>query len=142
MDWKLYYDDRSTFSSEDGSWLDAPVWGVLGLASPDKWVGREIDTGRPPGLVTDLSGDYYVWAIDAPKPWWVDMGGLMDFLVHKNLMTLDMRLSEVPVQVLIDAGVKFGRSIDNARWRELWPWVVHDADETFGGLDGERIPIL
>ncbi|OGS01551.1 MAG: hypothetical protein A2V88_02690 [Elusimicrobia bacterium RBG_16_66_12] len=29
MRWKIYYDDRTTFSSEDGRWSDAPTDGVL-----------------------------------------------------------------------------------------------------------------
>lgn len=29
MRWKVYYDDGSTYSSEDGAWSDAPPDGVL-----------------------------------------------------------------------------------------------------------------
>ena len=28
MRWTIYYDDETTFSSDDGSWLDAPSQGV------------------------------------------------------------------------------------------------------------------
>lgn len=132
--WKLYYEDGSTFSSDDGEWLDAPVFGVMALATADQYVGREIDTPRSPG-----SGDFYIWW-NAVKPWWVDYAGLIDYLYHRGDLGKDDTLANVTIATLHRAGVKLGRTTSNEHFREIWPEIVADADETFGGLDGERIP--
>lgn len=133
--WKLYYDDGSTFDSSDGGWLDAPMFGVIALAAADQYVGREIDTPRVPG-----SGDYYLWADGVSRPWWVDYGGLIDHLIRTGVLSFNQTLADVTPLQLDQAGVKLGRTVSNERFRELWPLIVADADETFGGLDGERIP--
>lgn len=134
VEWKLYYGDRSTFSNLDGSWGEAPAWGVAAIAIRDQYVGREIDTPRHPGC-----GDYYVWTTYSPRPWWVDCGGLMDHLVTVGYMTSDMRVTDVPLDSMLAAGVKFGRTLDNPVWRPLAEWIVADADQTFiEGIGSER----
>lgn len=124
--WKLYYDDRSTFSSDDGWWSFAPTFGVMALATAEPGVVREIDRKRPG------TGDYYVWVPGEAKPWWVDSGGLEDFLIRTGVMKEGDSLESIPVSTKIAAGVKYGRSVDNATWRDLWDWIVADADQTFG----------
>lgn len=126
MRWKLYYDDESTFDSDDGDWLAAPSWGVMAVAVPDPQVIRQIDRKRPG------SGDYYVWVPGAPHPWWVDSGGLEDFLIRVGVMEERDSLESIPVAAKTAVGVKYGRSVDNARWVELWDWIVADADATYG----------
>lgn len=42
MDWKLYYADDATFSSEDGSPADAPPSGVLLIAQIDPDTGWSV----------------------------------------------------------------------------------------------------
>ena len=38
MLWKIHYEDGSTFSNEDGSFRDAPFFGVLGVVcDSDEW---------------------------------------------------------------------------------------------------------
>lgn len=38
--WIIYYEDGTTFSSEDGSFKDAPAWGVIGVGcDPDLFHG-------------------------------------------------------------------------------------------------------
>lgn len=124
--WKLYYADRTTFSSADGEWGEAPVFGVMAVASPEPNVVREIDRARPG------TGDYYIWDPDGSKPWWVDSGGLEDFLIRSGVMTLGQTLEQISPKDKIAVGVKYGRSVDNDTWRDLWDWIVADADQTFG----------
>jgi hypothetical protein len=45
VDWKIYYDDDSTFSSEDGSWEAAPSDGVLCVVVKSDKVGRHVFSG-------------------------------------------------------------------------------------------------
>ena len=42
MKWRLYYDDGTTFSDEDGKWDDAPMDGVQGVVITDKETGRKV----------------------------------------------------------------------------------------------------
>lgn len=42
MKWKIYYDDGSTFSDEDGRVYDAPALGVQVIAQEDPDVGRQL----------------------------------------------------------------------------------------------------
>ena len=125
--WKLYYDDRTTFSNQDGEWLDAPPWGVMAVAVADEYAARTIDKARDVGC-----GDYYIWAKDAPQPWWADCGGLLDHLLRVGVMAVGQSLSDIPVYDLIGAGVKFGRAVDDEKWAAHSRWIVADADETFG----------
>lgn len=130
MAWRLYYTDRPRFTSDDGDWQEAPAWGVAAVATPDDTVGVEIDTG-----------DYYLF--DGPKPWAADMWGLVDFLLREDVMESDQPLSDLPPSVLVGAGVKFGRSVDNDVWRDLWNRIVDDCDDWRGKSAAwryERVP--
>lgn len=49
-DWLIVYDDYSVFSSLDGTWEDAPGWGIQAI------VYRNVETGWSP-VTTD---DYYI----------------------------------------------------------------------------------
>ena len=51
MRWRIFYTDRSSFSSEDGSPSMAPGCGVWAIAQEDPEVGCEIHRGS----------DYYVY---------------------------------------------------------------------------------
>jgi len=50
MKWKIYYDDDSTYSNEDGAWVDAPAHGVVVVvvAMPDPDWARIILSGYTP----------------------------------------------------------------------------------------------
>lgn len=45
MDWKIYYTDDSTFSSENGLWDDAPLDGVVCVVVTDPDYGRYVLNG-------------------------------------------------------------------------------------------------
>ena len=140
MEWKLYYDDQTTFSDEDGSWQDAPAWGVVAIVTADSYVGRIIDSPRRDPEYCD---DYYIWPQGKQTPACADFGGLVDMLVREGHMTGVQLVADFTLDELTGWGVKFGRAVDNDRWRELAAWVLADADATFdpGVPTDERPPV-
>jgi hypothetical protein len=67
-DWIVYYDDSTSFSSQDGPPADAPRLGVQVIAAKDIGCGRLIWRGW----------DFYVWM---ESEWVVkNLHGLFDFL--------------------------------------------------------------
>lgn len=72
MWWKIYYDDNTTFSSEDGSPFDAPRTGVQVIAYEDQ-LGRY-------WLMSQA--DYYYYEPGRPEwGWWhADMWAIFDHL--------------------------------------------------------------
>lgn len=49
LSWVVIYDDLSTFSSEEGSFADAPAWGIQAIAYESIETGWSVCTG----------GDYF-----------------------------------------------------------------------------------
>ena len=90
MDWRIRYADGSCFSSEDGSYADAPAWGVLHITCANNRQWR--------------SGDQW---------------GLLDWLVnHTHALTLEQLADDYDwrhaVLHMAHTGVvKFGRTVDN-----------------------------
>jgi hypothetical protein len=127
MNWKLYYSDGSTFSSEDGDWADAPYRGVLAVVVPDEYAGRVVDTG-----------DFYAWPRWCSMPESMDQWGLMDYLIDLKKMgehnTID--IAQVSFANLALYGVKIGRSLNNSDWREAQRRIVEDADAMFPPKQG------
>lgn len=75
MDWKIFYEDGSTYSSDDGPPETAPALGVQVIVQED------LDTGR----YNQSGSDYYVFR---DGRWWgVDIFGLFDFLIHHAPVT-------------------------------------------------------
>ncbi len=70
MDWIVYYEDGSSFTSEDGKPEDAPRRGVLIVAVGDKEVGKQLHH----------RADFYMWK----KGEWVpaDKWGFMDYMLE------------------------------------------------------------
>lgn len=117
MRWKLYYADGSTFSSEDGSWSDAPHRGVVVLSTEDADVGREVDHG--------VRGEFFAWWPEATKPWGHDRVGILDYLAASGYPTC-LLLSDLSLDDWRAAGVKVGRSIDNGPFREILRAAMDD----------------
>lgn len=116
--WKIFYHDRTTFSSNDGSWADAPAWGVMGVAFVDEVVGYSRD-----------SGDFYIlppWSKD--QPWACDHWGLMDYLLQIQALDPSERLTSKSAEYLEAAGVKFGRSVRSDEWQEIIRWMDNDPE--------------
>ena len=72
MSWTIWYDDGTSFSSESGSWDDAPVDGIL-------FVLETFEDGRK---LVHMGSDYYV----------LKDGDIMDF----SAVHLERHLREVP----------------------------------------------
>lgn len=109
MKWKVWLGDGRTFASDRWLWQDVPAWNVQVLGTEDDYVGRELDQGKP----------FYLWFPGASKPWGVDAAGLFDFLHVIGHAEAGKPLSHVDFNALIPDGVKFGRSLDNARFRAI-----------------------
>lgn len=73
--WKIYYDDGSTFSDEDGFPHDAPPEGFIAVVSyyPD---------GERYILAT---WDFYCYDVDSDQWWGMDINGLHDRL-RRNMV--------------------------------------------------------
>lgn len=92
---------------------------MAALAIPEPSVKRQI-----------ITGDFYVLWNETPHS--PDFAGLLDFLHGRRVIGSDAPLSSISLDVLRGAGVKLGRMYDNDVWRDLWAWVVVDADVTWG----------
>lgn len=117
--WKLWYTDHSTYSWEDGPWIEAPARGVAALQYTDltERVGSNIDTNH-----------FYIWPHWCNHPYGADHWGLMDYLLEIGELSPDESLDSLSYQRLSDGGVKLGRMMQSKKWRELWDIVSHDPD--------------
>ena len=104
MNWKIYYGDGSTFSSQDGSPWIVPARDVQVIVMIDK----------DHGWRTQAGSDYYVWdGRDGETRWW----GLKD----------DFALYDY----LIDPGYKrvlFGRTITSDQFSKIFKQATEDPD--------------
>jgi hypothetical protein len=75
MKWRIYYDDGSTFDSDQGSPEDAPPYGFICAIGRDETDKRYIMHGW----------DYYQWDKEANQWWGMDRDGLIDRLC-RNLV--------------------------------------------------------
>jgi hypothetical protein len=100
--WRIYYDDGSVFSSEDGDPWDAPRTGVEVIVHPD---------GN--GLSMMSQSDYYVYEPERAGQWggwnYTDHFGLVLYLqrakkplVLFGAMVLDSQFSEIEKRALAD----------------------------------------
>ena len=72
-DWIIFYDDDTTFSSDDGSPGEAPAVGVLVL----------IQENANGNWVLEAKRDYWCWGWRTTNEWVaVDVAGLQDYLFH------------------------------------------------------------
>ena len=115
-EWVIYYTDGSSFSSEDGSWADAPARGVVGVVGPNRDVGVELMTGT----------DFYLWWPGAAGPWSVDKAGLWDFLYEVGSPLAGRPLDNQHFDQLVELGVKFGRSMDTRAFQNRVEAILAD----------------
>lgn len=117
MDWKLWYWDRSTFSSEDGTWFAAPARGVAGLVYPSHRAGRQIDMK-----------DHYFWPAWSDQPYGGDIWGALDHLLEEGVLAPHESLMALSFEEIQGAGVKFGRTLPSAEWEQVYRLMVEDPD--------------
>lgn len=105
--WRIYYDDGSVFSSEDGHAKDAPARGVIAIAQAtgcDHHPLMRLKTGEP------LHGyDWYWWREDLACWLTGTIDGMLDQMMH-----CDARW------------VKQGRMTSHAKWEGLWNAITTD----------------
>ena len=98
--WCIYYGDNSTFSSVDGTVVNAPARNVQAIVQDHPQVGWEVTTGK----------DYYVWT---HAGWWgVDLFGLWDYLVELGWKK-----------------VLFGRTLTTEEYNMFFQRALADAEE-------------
>lgn len=74
MDWKIYYGDGSTFSSDQGSPQDAPPWNIEIILEATHKEG-----------VLRLSGKDYYWFDSTLGQWSAgDFMGMMDYILRHS----------------------------------------------------------
>lgn len=90
--WKIFYDDGSTFSSEDGAPEDAPALGFICAVGYDETGSRYIMHGW----------DHYFYD-KASKQWWgCDLQGLFDHLIRNRIYAY-----------------KMGRTVTKSDWNDI-----------------------
>lgn len=103
LEWRIYYDDGSTFDNLEGGPADAPALGVIAVTSIDAEVG----------FWTARSADYYCYDPDRFTPYWegVDIFGMWDYLALPGMKR-----------------VLFGRTIPNREYEKILHRAMHDPD--------------
>lgn len=112
MAWRIYYGDGSTFDALIGAWEDAPSRDVQAIVCENQEVGWYVVS----------NGDYYVPIGDGEFRA-MDIFGLFDWLLEQG-------------------EVKFGRTISNEEFREIFKRASEDANfgRKAGYLNYERQP--
>lgn len=125
IDWKIFYDDGTVWTNEDGPWQEAPHRGVQVLVHRDTRVGP-----RDPRYVGALTntGDYYVWWPGQEWPWGCDVAGLLDYLVEVGATDETARLADFSIAFLREHGVKLGRSIGDNEFKAIFERARNDPD--------------
>lgn len=101
MGWKIFYDDGSTFSIEEGRPEDAPPLGFICAVGYDEANRRYIMHGW----------DHYCWDIESQQWWGMDMCGLFDRLTRNKVFAY-----------------KQGRTVTKDRFTELMQLAHNDHD--------------
>lgn len=92
IEWRIYYDDGTTFSNLDGSPEEAPPFGFICAVGYDETNSRYIMHGW----------DHYCWDVESNQWWGMDTFGLIDRL-SRNLIV----------------AYKQGRTVSKTRFTEI-----------------------
>lgn len=101
-DWKIYYEDGSTFDNTQGLPEDAPSFGVLCVVFPDEEVGRMVMHGW----------DWFYYHKEDQNWWGADIHGLLDCLLHNKPMK----------------AVKQGRNTNADNYKKILNFAIDDPD--------------
>lgn len=114
-DWTIYYHDLSTFSSDDGGPEESPGVGVLAVVVKDAVVDYRVVHGGGPHF-----GQGFYWWDDGT--WYVgDQWGLAQYLNEPGWKI-----------------VRFGQTVLNDRWAELWEKIESEIGVKSSRWHGER----
>lgn len=104
--WRLYYDDLSTFDSNDGEPEHAPPFGLIAVVGYDEAESR---------MMLHRWDYYYCKDLDGRPIWYgSDFMGVIDQFAHD--INRDIH------------GLKMGRTIDNKTYQEIVSKASHDRD--------------
>lgn len=94
LNWKIFYEDRSTFSNLDGPAYSAPKRGVIAV----------VERAHSIGYVVHKRGDFYLFnpAWDEPRWRMMDISGFWDYMFEPGLKC-----------------ILFGRYASNDRYNEV-----------------------
>lgn len=106
--WRVYYDNGSTFSNEDGTPEQSPAFGVICIVSTNDLIGRIILHKH----------DWYWWIADEKVWFGGDIFGLLDRLLHR----------------LSTEAILQGRTVPNEAFRDTMGRA--DKDEDFPPKSG------
>lgn len=101
MDWRIYYGDGSTVTSDDCTPSVVPKRNVQCIVRPDPDVGR----------LVERENDYYVWCDQRDNWKGVDQFGLFDYLIEPGVKI-----------------VLFGRTLIESEYKEVLMRAVNDPD--------------
>lgn len=105
MDWSIYYDDGSIWSSENGSVEETPGLGVVAVLL------------KPEGSPMIVVGhDFYCWHEDQQRWWGADQSGVWDYLHRPGWKK-----------------VLFGRTVSNEQYGRIHAQAMRDAGMIVGG---------
>lgn len=116
--WRIYYDDGTTFDDTQGAPEDAPGLGVVCIVQACPDLGRQIMSGW----------DFYYFRPSSPVPWWgCEWFGLIDNLTAKPRDT---------------QAVKAGRTIDSLTYEKIRELAGADPDfrRTVAAVHEDRPP--
>lgn len=114
MEWCVYYEDESSFSSDDGAPHEAPRRGVLVVANEDAEVGK----------VLHHRGDFYIWNHGHWLP--ADRYGLDDYLLEPGAekvvlwgrMTTRAIMHKVYCSAFLDERMAAKTGLQDGEWGE------------------------
>ena len=116
MDWKIYYSDEQTVSSEDCAWNDAPSRGVLAVTSQSLETGQRCAQGRNFYVMTAWGE---VYGMDWPGVW--------DELIERRHPEAHRPLRDVDLDALLGP-VKFGRMVPRDVFQRVLQYAQNDPD--------------
>ena len=101
QDWRIYYDDGSTFDSWQGAPQDAPAYGFICAVGYDESGQRYIMHGW----------DHYCWDAESQQWWGMDLFGLIDRLTLNRV-----------------SAYKLGRTVTKQAFQRIMARAASDAD--------------
>jgi hypothetical protein len=134
--WRIYYDDGSTFDSDQGTPEEAPGRGVQGIAQTDEWVGRQFIEGTDYYLYRYPDKDLIYSKLKQPEhngQWiGVDLYGVIDHLIGLGKIKAG-EWNPIETLLLIDqlvesGDVKAGRCLTNAEFTAVQTVMLDDPD--------------
>lgn len=102
MNWIIYYGDGSTFSSNDGTWLRAPVDNIQVI----------VQTNPEGGLMTCAGSDYYFMTMrdgdEHPRWYGGDIIGLLEYLRTTGRVKFGLHISNGQYKKILERAKKDG----------------------------------